>query len=138
MPVWLQNLKNKNIVISGEVENQYDFMESKGMMLVPLLSGGGMRIKIIEGMAIGKTIISTSIGAEGIPYEHGKNILIADTADEFAACINLCVSDPELYLRIGVNARNLVLENFDTAKICQNLLSFYEQLVSLQHVKYDR
>ena len=49
-------------------------------MIVPLQAGGGLRIKIIEGMALGKTIISTTIGAQGIPYTDQENILIANTS----------------------------------------------------------
>jgi len=124
----LKNYQKKNIIIVGEVENQFEFMQSKGIMLVPLLSAGGMRIKIIEGMAIGKTIISTSIGAEGIPHEHNKNILIANTPDEFATCINRCISDSNFYHSIGENARQLVLDHFDNEKICQKLLNFYQEI----------
>ncbi|MBL7892088.1 MAG: glycosyltransferase family 4 protein [Bacteroidia bacterium] len=129
MPEWLNKLDKKNIEVVGEVKSQFEFMQSKGIMLVPLLSGGGMRIKIIEGMATGKTIISTSLGAEGVPYEHKKNILIANTPEEFADRINLCVNDPGLYRSIGKNSQQLVNEHFDNNKICRNLLDFYEQLL---------
>lgn len=129
MPEWLNKLNKKNVEVVGEVKSQFEFMQSKGIMLVPLLSGGGMRIKIIEGMATGKTIISTSIGAEGVPYEHKKNILIANTPQEFADCISLCVNDPQLYQAIGKNAQILVNEHFDNGKLCRDLLNFYEQLL---------
>ncbi|MBA3286148.1 MAG: glycosyltransferase family 4 protein, partial [Nitrosopumilus sp.] len=66
MPENLLNLNKKNIIVEGLIENSRTYMAQKTIMLVPLLSGGGMRVKIIEGMALGKTIISTSKGAEGI------------------------------------------------------------------------
>jgi glycosyltransferase involved in cell wall biosynthesis len=128
MPDWLNKLSKKNVEVVGEVKSQFEFMQAKGIMLVPLLSGGGMRIKIIEGMATGKTIISTSIGAEGVPYEHKKNILIANTPEEFADCISLCVNNPDLYTSIGKNAQQLINEHFDNNKICRDLINFYEQL----------
>lgn len=76
--------EQKNVVVTGEVENAYDFMNSKAVMIVPLFSGSGIRVKIIEGMALGKTIVSTSLGAEGIPCKDGQNILIADSPELFA------------------------------------------------------
>lgn len=129
MPAAFTQLNRKNIFVVGEVKSQFEFMQSKGIMLVPLLSAGGMRIKIIEGMMIGKTIISTSVGAEGIPCEHKKNILIANTPQEFRDCINLCITQPELYKRIGKNAQQLVRERFDSIKISRNLLNFYQELL---------
>ena len=81
------------LTIIGEVENAYDFMNSKGIMIVPLLSGSGIRVKIIEGMALGKTIVSTSLGAEGIPCKDGQNILIADTPEAFTEKIAKCINE---------------------------------------------
>lgn len=130
MPEWLSNINKQNVNVVGEVKNQFEFMQSKGIMLVPLISGGGMRIKIIEGMAAGKTIISTAKGAEGVPYEHKKNILIANTPEEFADCIDLCLSNPNLYKLIGKNAQELVRTHFDNNKICKNLLGFNETLLT--------
>ena len=128
MPAWLKNLKKENLVIIGEVDDALKFISSKGIMIVPLLSGGGMRVKIIEGMAARKTIISTSIGAEGIPYENGKHILIADTPDEFVKSIDTCLQDVSLYKTIGRNAQKLVEDHFDNKKICSSLLEFYKKL----------
>ena len=73
----------KNFKVEGEVPDAKQFMLSKDIMIVPLLSGSGIRIKIIEGMALGKTIITTSIGAEGLDINDGVNILIANTPQEF-------------------------------------------------------
>lgn len=130
MPDWLIRLNKKNIVVVGEVKSQFEFMQSKGIMLVPLFAGGGMRVKIIEGMACGKTIISTTIGAEGVPYEHKKNILIANTAEEFADHISLCVNNPELYKSIGQNAVQLIKDHFDNNIISLNLFNFYKSILS--------
>ena len=81
-PAWLINkFHYPNIEFVGEVEDAYRFMNSKSIMIVPLFSGSGMRIKIIEGMALGKTIVSTEIGAEGIEVSDNENILIATDAD---------------------------------------------------------
>jgi len=78
-----KKLADPNVIVVGEVEDAQQFMRSKGLMLAPLLSGGGMRVKIIEGMALGKVIVTTAVGAEGIETENNKNIIIASAAASF-------------------------------------------------------
>lgn len=117
--------KSANLSMDGEVPCAKSYMQSKGVMIVPLLSGGGIRIKIIEGMAMGKVIISTTIGAEGIGATHGENILIADTPAEFKARIDEIHSDPEKLERISRNARKFIERNFDNAVLTRHLLGFY-------------
>lgn len=128
MPVWLQQLKMENVVVEGEVEDSADFINSKSIMIVPLQSGGGMRIKIIEGMALKKTIISTTIGAEGITCQDKLNILIADTEKEFEQAIDLCMNNKEFSDTIGKNARILIENEYDYRKICERLSDFYQTL----------
>lgn len=125
----LKNLQLKNLVVVGEVENATSFMNSKSMMIVPLLSGGGMRVKIVEGLALGKTIISTSIGAEGIAYENKKNILIADTVSEFVLAIASCIEDNTYCDRIGTNGRTLAETTYNNSYICSQLSEFYKTLL---------
>lgn len=129
MPDWLKNLKMENIIIEGEVENAYDFIQSKSILIAPLFSGSGIRIKIIESMALAKAVISTSIGAEGINYTHNKNILIANTAEEFASAIEMLYADSETTRKIGLAARNLILEEHNTPKIIQQLVNFYQHIL---------
>ena len=73
-------------------------------------------VKIIEGMALGKTIISTKIGAEGINYKDGENILIANTIDEFKQVVNMLIKHPQMIQAIGKNAREFV-SNYYNNKI---------------------
>ena len=112
----------------GEVADAKYFMSEKNMMIVPLLSGSGIRIKIIEGLALGKTIIATSIAAQGIEYINGENILIADTAEAFEQQIEKCLKDENYCKKIGHNARTLAMNKYDNAKIIQQLVSFYKEL----------
>jgi glycosyltransferase involved in cell wall biosynthesis len=97
-------------------------------MLVPLQSGSGMRIKIIEGMAMGKAIISTSIGAEGIPVTHLENIIIADNPKEFADAITDLAKNDELKLKLKKNARSFIQNHFDNKNLVNQLLIFYKDL----------
>ena len=121
----------KNVIIVGEVENAYDFMNSKGVMIVPLFSGSGIRVKIIEGMALGKTIVSTSLGAEGIPCKDGQNILIADTPDAFAEKIAKCVNEKIFFTIIGDNALQFAKRQFSSREVTAKLLDFFKQHISL-------
>jgi polysaccharide biosynthesis protein PslH len=115
-----------NVEIAGEVPDAKDFMLSHQLMVVPLHSGGGMRVKIIEGMAAAKPIISTSIGAEGINCTHGENILLADTAREMAEAILHCFNNPEEMNTMGIQAQNFVRKHHNIEKIIDDLISFYK------------
>lgn len=119
-----------NVVVDGEVEDAHSYINSKSIMIVPLNSGGGMRVKIIEGMAFGKTIVSTSIGAEGIDYENNKNILIADSESEFIDAIDRCLKDTEFAEKLGKNARLLVETKYNNQLICNKLTEFYKTLIN--------
>ncbi len=125
-PRWLiQSLKTKKgIRFMGEIDNAYNFMLNSGPLIVPLFSGSGLRVKIIEAMALKKPIISTSIGAEGIPYTDKENILIANTADEFAGAVNQVFKDEDYQKAIGENAFHLAAGNFDLEIITKNVLRF--------------
>ncbi|MCK9339227.1 MAG: glycosyltransferase family 4 protein [Bacteroidales bacterium] len=130
IPKHLQNNKLANVIIAGEVPDANEFMLSKDIMIVPLLSGSGVRVKIIEGMALGKVIITTSIGAEGLMVENGKNILIANTPEEFVAVLDKCVKTPDICTIIGENARNFVLLHHNNELITKQLIRFYESMLS--------
>ena len=126
MPDYISKQSNERLIIDGEVESAADFMNSHDIMVVPLLSGSGMRIKIIEAMAHGKTIVSTTVGAEGIDYKDRENILIADSKEEFVTTISRLMKQRDEIQRIGKNARLLVEEKYSNTKIIQNLLEFYK------------
>jgi glycosyltransferase involved in cell wall biosynthesis len=128
MPEWLQALQMPNVYIIGEVENAQDFMRKKAIMVVPLLSGGGMRVKVIEGMALGKAIVSTTIGAEGIDAKDDSTLLIADTAEQFVQQIGKCINDRDIYNSTSVNARKFALANYDYKEVADKLTHFYKQL----------
>jgi len=102
-------------------------MHSKAIMLVPLLSGSGMRVKIAEGMALGKAIISTTLGAEGLPVTDGTHLLLADDAPAFAQAIERVIGNHELCLTLGRNAALLAGEHLDNLTIARRLADFYLQ-----------
>lgn len=127
-PEWfVNNLKYDGVVYLGEIENAYEFINSKAVMIVPLLSGSGMRVKIIEGLALGKTIISTSIGAEGIDVAHNQNIIIADSTKNFKDSLNKVLTNKMFFEDIGKNAVKFARENYDNLKIANSLIDFYSK-----------
>lgn len=126
MPASFFQLQSKQLLVQGSVADAHSFMSDKNIMIVPLLSGSGMRIKIVEGLALGKVIISTSIGAEGIAFTHKKNILIADTANDFAAAIELALNDKALCEELSKNAKELVRQYYTNTGIIKSLIEFYK------------
>ena len=98
-------------------------------MIVPLLSAGGIRVKIIEGMAYGKAIISTQIGAEGINYKNGENIIIANNPEDFSEKAKKISSKELDHRKIGMNAREHVTNNYDQQHISKKLISFFETVL---------
>ena len=130
IPPEIEELADNDIMVYPHLEDAKAFMNSKSIMVVPLQSGSGMRVKIIEGMAMKKCIISTSLGAEGIRYEHGKNILIADTADDFYRYILQCATDSGLVERIGEYARLLFERDHHIEPIARKMMNFYGKLIA--------
>ena len=128
MPKWLLRLKKKNVNIVGEVPDAKEFVKNNDIAVVPLLSGSGIRIKIIESMAMGKTVVTTMVGAEGIQYSEYENIIIADSPSKMVEVICKIVKEPDEAQRIGCNARRLVEDIYDNRKIIERLLMFYDEI----------
>lgn len=130
MPESLLNAKHKNFIVVGEVENANKFISSKSIMIVPLLTAGGIRVKIIEAMALGKSVISTSIGAHGIDYTANENLFVADKKEQFIKAIEYLISSQEHHLKTGRQARQLVEEKYDNEILTKELVDFYNQLIN--------
>jgi len=131
MPDWLKELKMQGVIVQGEVEHAFRYMQSKSVMIVPLLSGSGMRVKIIEGMACGNTVISTRVGAEGICCVNEKDILIANNPEEFVTQIGKCIANPSFCRSIGKQAKQLVMDKYNNDAITAGLLQFYSELLHI-------
>lgn len=125
MPEKLVKLNLPNVLVIEKVADSKQFYNEHEIMLVPLLSGSGLRIKIIEGMAYGKPIVSTAIGAEGITYTNGKNILIADTATDFSEAVIALLKDDNKRQALEKEARLFAENEFDNKKVVSGLVDFY-------------
>lgn len=129
MPEELMNLHVEGVRVVGEVPDAMAFMASKQINVVPLLSGSGIRVKIIEALSAGKVVVTTSIGAEGINYTDGKDLLIADTPDQFVEQLQRCVENAEFCNEVSRNAINLVLHEYDNTLLTERLLQFYQRVL---------
>ncbi|TVQ11817.1 MAG: glycosyltransferase [Bacteroidetes bacterium] len=127
-PEWIISRfkKSSNINFLGEIDDAHKYITENAVMIAPLFSGSGMRVKIIEGMALGKTIVTTTIGAEGIDVSPGENILIEDHEHEFAARIDELLRNRKLFETIGQKAIDFVKENYDNHRITVSLAEFYK------------
>ena len=128
MPEWLTQLNNPNVDVVGEVPDAKAFVSENDVAIVPLLAGSGIRIKIIESMAMGKTVITTRVGAEGILYDEEVNIIIAENKAKMVEAIRSINENPQIAVKIGQAARKLIEETYDNRKIIARLLLFYEQI----------
>lgn len=130
-----RTLDAPNLETVGEVEDAYAFMTSKSIMVVPLFSGSGMRVKIVEGMVLGKAIVATTIAAEGIDAKHGRELFLADDPDAFADAVSVLIEKRGTVEAIGANARSFARRRFDNQKIAERILSFYEGAVAKKQPK---
>ncbi len=108
----VQALAGPRVHVTGRVDDIRPYLEKAGVYIVPLRCGSGTRIKIFEAMAMGNAVVSTSIGAEGLPVTHGQNIVIADDPREFASSVVRLLRDRELANKLGQAARALVENQF--------------------------
>jgi glycosyltransferase involved in cell wall biosynthesis len=115
--------------VAGYVEDLIPWYSQAAVTVVPLRAGGGTRLKILESMALGRPVVSTTIGCEGLEVEHNRHILIADTPERFAGCVTRLLLDPALRDRIAAEARRLVEERYNWPAIGKRLLDVYNGLV---------
>ena len=99
-------------MVTGAVEDIRPYLGKAAVCVVTLRSGSGTRIKIFEAMAMGKAVVSTSMGAEGLPVRHGENIVLADDPADFARQVVHLLRDPQRRAQLGRAARQLVEENY--------------------------
>jgi len=126
---WSDKLKAENLTIDGEVPDAAAYAAGKPVMVVPLLSGSGMRVKIIEGLAWGKTIVTTSVGAEGTGCEHNKHLFACDSPQEMANRIVACFQDTEYSISVANHGHAFVMQNYQAEALTLVLGNFYKKLL---------
>jgi polysaccharide biosynthesis protein PslH len=131
MPEKLINSSIPGVTFYGEIENAKEFIGKHQIMVVPLFSGSGMRIKILEAMALNKVVISTRLGSEGIESQNETNIILADSPTEFYDHITFLLNNQDFISDIGKNARELVKQNYEVNKLGLNLFTFFKNELNM-------
>ncbi|MFC2029813.1 glycosyltransferase [Chloroflexota bacterium] len=116
---------NPAVVLTGWVEDVRPYIAAAGVYVVPLRIGGGTRLKVPEAMAMGKAIVSTSLGCEGFELEAGRELLVADTPAEFASAVVALLRDPQRRATLGDAARNLAAHKYDWRIVVPGLEQVY-------------
>jgi polysaccharide biosynthesis protein PslH len=128
-PPSLQALAGPRIELTGFVADLRPHLAAAEVVVVPLRLGGGTRLKIVEAMAMGKAIVSTTLGAEGIEAVPGRDLLIEDEPAAFADAVNRLLSEPGLAARIGRSARKLAVDRYGWGGAARTLEGFYRRIL---------
>lgn len=115
-------LKAKQMIMYGEVKSAKDFLENLDIVVVPLLSGSGIRIKILESMAMSKVVMSTTKGFEGINIEDNTNAILFNTVDEFENKITPLLENREIINQIASKAQDLIKKDFDYRNVAKGII----------------
>ena len=137
-PESIRRLAGPGVEIAGFVEDLRPHLASAAALVVPLRVGGGTRLKIVEGMAMGKAIVSTSLGAEGIEAAPERDILIADDPERFAASVVRLLDHPDLAARLGRSARQLAVERYSWRAAASRLEQFFGEIVAASAAVAER
>ena len=115
--------------LTGWVDDIRPYLAQNAVCIVPLRVGSGTRLKIFEAMGMGKAIVSTTIGAEGLPVRHGEEILLADSPDDFAASVVKLLEDAAERRRLGSAARRLVETKYSWGSVAKEFAASLERVV---------
>lgn len=122
--------RESRLRLTGWVEDIRPYVARGSVCIVPLRIGGGTRLKIFEAMAMGKAVVSTSVGAEGLPVRDGENILLADTPENFASAVVSLLGDPNRRWQLGAASRSLVEENYSWPKVAESFARTLQETVA--------
>jgi sugar transferase (PEP-CTERM/EpsH1 system associated) len=122
--------REKSMRLTGWVEDIRPFVARGSICIVPLRIGGGTRLKIFEAMAMGKAIVSTSVGAEGLPVQSGENIQIADGPSDFAHAVVSLLRNPNERKQLGDSARALVEEKYGWPKVAEDFVRTLQDVIT--------
>lgn len=125
----VQALTEDDIVVAGRVPSIIPFLERAAVVLAPLRTGGGMRVKVLQAMALGKAVVTTPLGAEGlVPTDCQPPIAIAETAEGFADITAALLGDRDYRRSLGRRARDFVTEHHNWSAYGRRLEAIYEEL----------
>lgn len=132
-PSELRSLASASVEITGEVNDVRPYLGAAQVVVVPLWSGGGTRLKILEAFAAGKPVVSTTIGAEGIDALDGEHLLLADSSEAFSQAVVRLFNDRALAARLAANGRALVEKSYGWERITQQLVAAHGRALHAEH-----
>ncbi|MCS6859889.1 MAG: glycosyltransferase [Abditibacteriales bacterium] len=124
-------LASERVTVTGEVPDALPYFRRAAVCVVPLRMGSGTRLKILEAFALGKAVVSTTVGAEGLEVVPGQHLLIADDPPSFAAAVVRVLRDADLRERLGRAGRELVEQRYDWRQIVREIERVYETALQL-------
>jgi polysaccharide biosynthesis protein PslH len=142
VPHWLRRIAtgDPSIVLTGYVDDPLPYMQRAAVFLAPILSGGGTKLKVLEAMAAGKAIVSTSIGVEGIEGSDQSHFVVADNAEAFSSAVLSLLDDRVFRERLGANARQRAMEKYDWEAICESISRIYQvarkEMRDVRHLRH--
>jgi glycosyltransferase involved in cell wall biosynthesis len=118
----------EGIHVHGEISDAHAFIQSHGIMVVPVFAGGGIRVKILEAFNLGAPVVSTDIGIQGIDAHSEEELLLANTPNEFAGAMVRLQTDAGLREKLIRNAGLLIENRYEIQTIMSGLLKFYQDM----------
>lgn len=122
-------LASDTVHVTGRVPEVEPYYERAHVVVVPLRAGGGTRLKILEALALGRAVVSSRIGCEGLDVVPEEHLLVADSPEAFAARVVRLLSDPQLYERLRRNGRQRVVERYDWDAIAGQVMRIYNEVL---------
>lgn len=131
MPASYKALSSKNFIVHGEVEDALEFTTALDIICVPLFSGSGVKVKILEAMAMCKLVISTAKGFEGIDLVDKENAFLYESKEDFINAVRMILNaDPAVVLKVQRASRKTIVRSYDYVSIAQNLQSHYRDQIN--------
>jgi sugar transferase (PEP-CTERM/EpsH1 system associated) len=128
-PVEVSRLAGPNLTVTGKVHDVRPYLARAAVVVAPLRMGGGTRLKILEALGMGKAVVSTSVGCEGLAVRHGEHLLVADDPAEFATHVARLCADPDLAMKLGARGRAVAIERYGWSGIAATLDRFHDELL---------
>jgi len=125
----LKGLQSGSVICHQDVEDAKAFINNYPVMVVPIFAGSGIRVKILEAMSLGRVVITTSIGMEGIPAKHMQEVIIANSVNDFVESIQFCIDHPQQLQKIGERAQKFIQVHFDSNKLGLKLHNTYKKVL---------